>query len=241
VQKDHIYETYILVSCNFMKTIIIMTIFALFIMTIFSCIQTDNNKTITVDSLSISNQTDTNSLRKEFGDRYSIVGDFNGDDKVDTIYESYISSLTNKETYKKQNNKDWENNLDLIVKQLPVTRLYTSIPKVDTFIVTKEVQQIGLFHFRNLGDLNEDGKDEIGYAINWADNSNLNSYHIVSIIDNKFKEVFSFRINEMLCYEGSEDLFDNKEFIQKTGSKTIKYKFYSDSATFETGEYKFKN
>lgn len=222
-----------------MKTLIKTTIFGLFIASVFSCNQTDNIKTITVDSLSISNNTDTNSLRKEFGDRYSIIGDFNGDGNKDTVYESYISSMTSKETYKKQDNEDWENNISLIVKQLPVTRLYTSITKVDTFIVTNEAQQIGLFHFRNLGDLNEDGKDEIGYAINWADNSNLNHYHIVSIIDNKFKEIFSFKINEMLCYEGSEDLFDNKEFIQKIGNKTIKYKFYSDSATFETGEFKF--
>ena len=214
-------------------------LFGLFIATIFSCNQTDNNKNIPVDSLSISNQADTNSFHKEFGDRYSIVGDFNGDRKVDTVFESYISSLTNKETYKKQNTVDWENNLDLIIKKLPVTRLYASIPKVDTFIVTKEAQQIGLFHFRNLGDLNEDGKDEIGYAINWSDNSNLNHYHIVSIINNKFKEIFSFEINEMFCYEGSEELFDNKEFIQKIGNKTIKYKFYSDSATNNTGEYKF--
>ena len=222
-----------------MKTLRNATIFGLFIATIFSCNQTDNNKNIPVDSLSISNQADTNSFHKEFGDRYSIVGDFNGDRKVDTVFESYISSLTNKETYKKQNTVDWENNLDLIIKKLPVTRIYASIPTVDTFIVTKEAQQIGLFHFRNLGDLNEDGKDEIGYAINWSDNSNLNHYHIVSIIDNKFKEIFSFNINEMFCYEGSEELFDNKEFIQKIGNKTFKYKFYSDSATNDTGEYKF--
>ena len=222
-----------------MKTLRNATIFGLFIATIFSCNQTDNNKNIPADSLSISNQADTNSFHKEFGDRYSIVGDFNGDRKVDTVFESYISSLTNKETYKKQNTVDWENNLDLIIKKLPVTRIYASIPTVDTFIVTKEAQQIGLFHFRNLGDLNEDGKDEIGYAINWSDNSNLNHYHIVSIIDNKFKEIFSFNINEMFCYEGSEELFDNKEFIQKIGNKTIKYKFYSDSATNDTGEYKF--
>lgn len=213
-------------------------LFGLFITTIISCTQNGNNKTSSELTLSINKNADTNSI-KEFGDRYSIVGDFNGDKMVDTVFESYISSLTNKETYKKQNTVDWEKNIDLIVKKLPVTRLYSSIPTVDTFIVTKEAQQIGLFHFRNLGDLNEDGKDEIGYAINWLDNSNLNHYHIVSIIDNKFKEIFSFEINEMFCYEGSEGLFDNKEFIQKIGNKTIKYKFYSDSATNNTGEYKF--
>jgi len=213
-------------------------LFGLFIATIISCTRNGNNKTSSELTLSINKNADTNSI-KEFGDRYSIVGDFNGDKMVDTVFESYISSLTNKETYKKQNTVDWEKNIDLIVKKLPVTRLYASIPTVDTFIVTKEAQQIGLFHFRNLGDLNEDGKDEIGYAINWSDNSNLNHYHIVSIIDNKFKEIFSFEINEMFCYEGSEGLFDNKEFIQKIGNKTIKYKFYSDSATNNTGEYKF--
>ena len=213
-------------------------LFGLFIATIISCTRNGNNKTSSELTLSINKNADTNSI-KEFGDRYSIVGDFNGDKMVDTVFESYISSLTNKETYKKQNTVDWKKNIDLIVQKLPVTRLYASIPKVDTFIVTKEAQQIGLFHFRNLGDLNEDGKDEIGYAINWSDNSNLNHYHIVSIIDNKFKEIFSFEINEMFCYEGSEGLFDNKEFIQKIGNKTIKYKFYSDSATNNTGEYKF--
>src|SRR5436190_2134600 len=105
---------------------------------------------------------------ERFGDRLNISGDFNGDGRTDTVFESYISSLTRSETSKELDSMDWENNVGLIIKNKPVCRLYSSIDGVDTFIVTREPQQSGISLFENLGDLNGDKGDEIGYIINWA-------------------------------------------------------------------------
>lgn len=205
-----------------------------------SCHSGQNENKSSVDTLVVGRSTDTTLTKKEFGDRFSIIGDFNGDKIIDTVSESYISSLTNRETYKTLDNRDWETNIDQVIKNKPITRLYTNIPNTDTFAVTKEFQQAGLFHYRNLGDINDDGKDEIGYAIKWVDNSNLNTYHIIELKDNKFKELFSFQINESFLYDGQEGLFENNELIKQKTSKIILYKFYSDSATTEAGEHKFE-
>lgn len=192
------------------------------------------------DSSSTSNKTETCLGKKHFGERLSLVGDFDGNGSMDTVYESYVSSLTGSETDKVQDDENWENNIELIMKNVPICRLYISLCDVDTFIVSNEVQQAGLIWFRNLGDLNDDGKDEIGYAINWTDQSNINTYHVLSLRNNKFEEVFNFRINEMIWLYADQDFyFENGEFIQKAGYQTCKFKFFSDSATVETGIHHF--
>lgn len=179
------------------------------------------------------------SKTEQLDDRFSIVGDFNGDKILDTIFESYKSSITNKEILKELDSGDAEKNIELIMKNKPVTRLYSSISGVDTFIVTKGSQQIGLRNFVKLGDLNTDKSDEFGYIINWADFSNLNTFHILTIKDNKFEELFSFKINESVNLD-PENLFENEFLIKSINPKAIEYKFYSDSATVETGRHTFK-
>jgi hypothetical protein len=179
--------------------------------------------------------TNTNSGRKIFGERLKMTGDFDGDGKKDTVFESYISELTGKETFKILDSTDWEENMSLVIKNAPVARLYSSIKMVDTFIVTDQLQQIGISFIENLGDLNNDKGDEIGYIIDWADESNLNHYHILTLSKNKkWKELFNFPINESVNYE-PEYLFKNSSIINKTGNSKISYKFYSDSATVEEG------
>lgn len=166
-------------------------------------------------------------------DRFSIVGDFNGDNVQDTIFESYISSLTNTECPKTPDSVDYDKNVELIMNQKPVTRLYSSIKDIDTFIVTTGHQQIGIYLFSNLGDINDDGSDEFGYIIDWADYSNLNTFHVMTLRGKQFKELMSFKINESVSLD-PDNLIDGKFLIKPTGPKTIEYRFYSDSATVET-------
>lgn len=212
---------------------IILTIILSLLMTACNSTGVQKNNASSSESLTQSVRTDT-----QLNDRFSIVGDFNGDNLLDTIFESYISSVTNKETPKEIDSEDIEKNIELIIKNNPVTRLYSSIAGVDTFIVTKEYQQIGLRNFARLGDLNSDKSDEFGYMINWADFSNLNTFHILTIKDNKFIELFNFKINESVNLD-PDNLFENEFLIKSIEPKTIEYKFYSDSATVETGRHTF--
>ena len=177
---------------------------------------------------------------EKFSDRLKISGDFNGDTKIDTLFESYISSLTQKETSKRLDSTDWEKNVELIIKNKPLCRLYSNIDGVDTLIITRDAQQIGIALLEDLGDLNREPGDELGYIINWADDSNINSYYIISLSrEKKWKQLFRFQINESVNYE-PENLFNNKSLIIKDGPKKIKYKFYSDSATVEEGKFSFQ-
>ena len=178
---------------------------------------------------------------KRFGERLKISGDFNGDGNKDTIFESYISTLTKNETFKTFDSTDWEENIGLIIQNKPACRLYSNITGVDTLLVTNEPQQSGIALFENLGDLNNDNGDELGYIINWADDSNLNTYHILTLTkEKKWKELLAFPINELVNYE-PENLFNGKDLIIKDGLNKIKYKFYSSSANVKQGENNFSN
>ncbi|HEY5744436.1 MAG TPA: hypothetical protein VIU12_00020 [Chryseolinea sp.] len=171
-------------------------------------------------------------------DRLSIVGDFNGDKARDTIRESYISTLTNKETPKRIDSENYGRMVSLLMKRQPLTRLFSSIAGVDTFIVTNQNQQMGVYGLSNLGDLNDDKTDEFGYIVDWADYSNLNTYRIMTLRDNKVETLFTFPINEMVSFDPDE-LIDGQHLLKKIGPKAIRYRFYSDSTTIETGTHRF--
>jgi hypothetical protein len=173
-----------------------------------------------------------------YNERFSIIGDFNGDENIDTLYESYISSTTKLEIEKVPDYNDFERNIELIIQNKPLTRIYSSIVGIDTLIVTDDFQQSGLRNFLSLGDINSDGCDEFGFMINWADYSNLNTFYIYSIKGNNFKKIFSFQINESVNFD-NDNLFDNGFLIRSITNKTIEYKFYSDSATVEMGRHTF--
>ena len=98
---------------------------------------------------------------------------------------------------------------------------------------------MGISFIENLGDINDDGNDEVGFIINNVDNSNFNYYNVLTIKQNKFVKILDFVINERLNFE-TEALFEGKYIIRKIDNQTIKYKFYSDSATVETGTYRWK-
>lgn len=124
---------------------------------------------------------------------------------------------------------DWEENIKLIIGNKPFSRLYTNIRGIDTFIVTDEPQQRGLLRLENLGNINGDKGDELGYVINWADFSNINSYHVITLVQNKWVEICNFRINEAISFQ-PENLFDSIHIIKPLLNGRIRYRYYGDGA-----------
>lgn len=184
-------------------------------------------------------QTDsTRTPITKLDNRLTIVGDFNGDGKRDTLRESYVSTLTNREMPKQLDSVDYLRNMDLTVEAQPITRILSSIPGVDAFTVTDNFQQSGILWFSNLGDVNGDGTDEFGYFVNWADASNLNTYEIMTIRSKKLTELFAFPINELVSFD-EDELIDGHYLLKAIGPKTIRYRFYSDTASVETGTHRF--
>lgn len=174
------------------------------------------------------------SISYEMGNRLKLSCDLNGDHIIDTIYESYISQKTGQETFKyiDGKNMDVETVRDSINANLPVSRIYTTIAGVDTFSLTDHSDHTGIYMLENLGDLNEDGGEEIGYIIDLAGHSNLNEYTIITLTkEKKWKKLLSFHIHESESLD-KENLFEGKSLIKKTAPYTFRYKCY-EAAEFE--------
>ncbi|MEO6630400.1 MAG: hypothetical protein ABIN13_01720, partial [Mucilaginibacter sp.] len=65
-----------------------------------------------------------------------------------------------------------------------------------TLKITTNPQLLGLAYLKNEGDLDGDGGDEVSYVINWADWSNVNTWHIDTYKHGKWKDLYSFSIRD---------------------------------------------
>ncbi|TWF45052.1 hypothetical protein FHW36_101978 [Chitinophaga polysaccharea] len=174
------------------------------------------------------------SISYEMGNRLKLSGDLDGDHIIDTIYESYISQKTGRETFKYVYGAHMDVDMveEAINANLPVSRIYTTIANVDTLSLTDHSDHTGIYMLENLGDLNEDGGDEIGYVIDLAGHSNLNEYTIITLTkEKKWKKLLAFHIHESESLD-KENLFDGKSLIKKTAPYTFRYKCY-EAAAFE--------
>ena len=158
----------------------------------------------------------------KLGKKLKITGDFNGDGTIDTIYESYFNDSTHKEIYKPDNLKDEDSNSNkFFIKNKGASRLICSIRGVDTLDISLGNPTVGMLYLKNLGDIMGDGRDEVGYIVDWYDFSNSNTCHVIRLTeDKKWKELFSFPINEVLQLDTDDVL------IQKNGNSRIKYEYF---------------
>jgi|GEM_PF-607935 hypothetical protein len=131
------------------------------------------------------------------GYRFVITGDFNGDGKTDTLVEHYFNKLTGKETNKAFDSlEDYDTLVSLTVHNDPYSFVLCSDKSIDTLNISDNPQLLGLAWLHNEGDLDGDGGDEIGYVIDWADWSSVNTYHIASYKNGKWVDLFSFMIHD---------------------------------------------
>lgn len=129
----------------------------------------------------------------DFGIRYCATGDFNGDGITDTIKESYISELTNKETHKVRNVENPSLNRELIAMAKPKSLL--NIKGITSYDVTAENDQSGIYDLENIGDINNDGGDEFGFRIKWEsqpiDLYKDNSFIVHTLQNGNVKELYT--------------------------------------------------
>lgn len=213
-------------SCGYRTKMDVKTVISVILLVLFVSCKEKTNEDLSADK-------SEKPIVSKLDERYSVVGDFNGDKIQDTIFESYQNSDTKKEINKIHDSLDWDNDLELTVKNKPISILYSSDKSIHNLIASKQYQQKGVYLFSNLGDLNEDGKDEFGYAIDWADFSSLNTYRIMTLEKNNFVEIFNFPIHETMSIN-PENQFDSKKIVLKISKKTIKYKY----ADMEDGDIK---
>jgi hypothetical protein len=143
----------------------------------------------------IKTETIQKPLVENFGYRFIIDGDFDGDGQSEKLIEHYISTIDNKETNKfYENLKDFEQLMDLTIKKKPFSFMISDNKQIDTLKICVGYQQNGISYMRNEGDLNGDGKDDLSLVINYTDYSNTNHCSIMSYKDSKWEEIYFFNI-----------------------------------------------
>lgn len=134
-------------------------------------------------------------VKPVWGYRFVITGDFNGDGRQEQLTERFLSGKDYRETNKfYEGLSDYDQLLALTVFKEPVVLLSSSDPGVDTLFIAQKGQVLGLSYLKNEGDLNGDGTDELSYVVNWADRSNLNTWHIVTYRKGRWEKLYSFPI-----------------------------------------------
>jgi hypothetical protein len=134
-------------------------------------------------------------IKPVLGYRFIVSGDFDGDGVKENLTEHYFSRLDHKETNKfYEGIDDYDQSVALTVKKEPYSFVISDNNLIDTLHISSEGQHLGLSYLKNEGDLNGDGTDEISYVVNWADYSNMNTWHIVTYKNKKWTELYSFLI-----------------------------------------------
>lgn len=155
-----------------------------------------------------------------------IVGDFDGDKKMDTLFQHNHSQRTGKE-------------IDLAIDPFfndlsEVSRWYYQ-QKSDVYIAlnTGNYDTLhlgtahGLYCLINLGDINLDGKDEIAFAVEYLDESRNNHCSVYSLIDGHWNHLKQFAIHESAFERTKDDQAPFQEipgFLERRNGQW----FYSD-------------
>jgi hypothetical protein len=197
-------------KCNDMKLLLIIISFILPLL-FFSCDMSIKKKPVTKTiahiDLSKNDRSDTTNqinetlktipknIKPVFGYRFILSGDFNGDGKKEKLIEHYFSALDNKETNKFYDSLfDYDQLVALTINKEPYSFVVSDNKRIDTLHISDGSQLLGLSYFKNEGDLNGDGTDEVSYVVHWADWSNLNTWHLMSYKNKKWIELYSFTI-----------------------------------------------
>ena len=204
-----------------MKKILFLSTLILGLLSCYS--QSEKSVDNSTFSLTSDNIIELRKLEKLF-----VVGDFDGDNKIDTIFQHNYSRLTGNEIY---NSADpFKNEWKTVVKWFndQDADLYLTINKNKQDTLHLGIAQ-GLYCLINIGDINKDGKDEIAFVIDYLDFSSVNSCKIYSLCENKWALLKEFEVNEGAFDFTSEKapIFDKiKNYLEKQNDQW----FYNKSS-----------
>jgi hypothetical protein len=154
-----------------------------------SCSKKNNSESHTELSKNKPNE-DFHKLQKLY-----VTGNFDGDKKTDTIYQHNFSNLEKKEIDFAPNpmKTDWEDVVKWFYNQEADVTL--TLNKKNSEILHLGTAQ-GLYCLINIGDNNNDGKDEIAFVIDKLDDSRTNTCKIYTICKGKWQLLKEFGIRE---------------------------------------------
>lgn len=204
-----------------MSKIIFISILSLFFLACNSSTEKEKKHTS-----SLSDFGDGIILKKFEG--LTITGDFDGDKKQDTIIQRVGSTL--KKVYFEKIVDPLKNHWDIVTNWH-----FNRGTDLCLFINRLESEELrlgsaqGLYCLINIGDNNNDGKDEIAFVVDNLDYSRVNSCKIYTICETRWTLLKQFGVLEdAFDFTGQQPLFTNvKGFLEKQDSKWV-YKDYSE-------------
>lgn len=159
-------------------------------------------------------------LVPEWGQRFRVSGDFNGDGQRETLTERYVSSVNNRDTNKYARGIDFDSLVALAIAKEPHVFLSSSDGMVPVLEIARTGQLFGLQFLKNEGDLDGDGGDDLSYVVEWADWSNVNTWHLVGLKNGIWEELYSFPIWEWQLY--SDKPAFKEGLVRKEGDSRIR-------------------
>lgn len=138
--------------------------------------------------------------------KYSLTGDFDGDGKLDTIVQNLINANTKQQIdYFSSNQWDTIENYFSRIEADVILTLKNH--KCDTLHFGSGG---GLYCLINLGDNNNDKKDEIALVVDDYSFTNISTCKIYTLCNNKWIELKSFKIHESAFDYYGENIPDFK-------------------------------
>lgn len=178
---------------------------------------------------------DTTSIQFKNQKTLSITGNFSG--KGEDILTAAITDSLGKPLQRVPDpmKSDW----DTLVRYYFRMGYYTTISLKTGTTPKLTFTGQGVYCLINIGDNNNDGKDEIALVPDLPDYSNLNSCHIYSVCDGTWKKLFSFGI-----FEGAFDFTGDigpafktiPDFFEKQG-KSWEYRDYYNQDEYDSLTY----
>lgn len=165
----------------------------------------------------LNNDPEIQSNLKEYHSMYT-VGNWRGKGELDTLSEHYYSRLKGSEMISPWIYNwviDYDSTVAIAGSLLPVSYLVSNDNLSDTLFISDNQQLFGLLYLKNEGDLDDDGGDELGFVINYADWSNINTYYIATNKKGKWHLLYSFPIWEW-------QLEEQDDLVERIGNKKIK-------------------
>lgn len=175
-------------------------------------------------------------LKKKPADNKFIVGEFDGVKGIDTIFQTVYSGKTSTvvdSVVCRSNGRDVY--MDWGYAENITTKL--SINNNPSLTIGKDL--CASFSFLvNIGDVNNDGVDEVAFVADYFDFSNLNSMNIYSVCNGEWSKCFSFSVNEM--YMAQNDKVNEIEGVLEKRNGEWFYADYDEFLKGDTEEMPFK-
>ena len=160
------------------------------------CAQNQNPQTTEPKQQAEDDSSDQDQLKPIMGYRFIIQGNFSGHGKRITLTEHFLDGRTNQESPKFYQDIDYDELVKITYEKEPISIMTSDDPSVESLLIAKGGQLLGLSYVKNEGDLDGDGRDEISYVIHAADWSACNVCIIVGYRNGHWNKLASFEIHE---------------------------------------------